>query len=206
MKGIKTMTTHPYDFQQPGTVVQASTANTTTPPANPTEPITPPAHTLAPQIIGNPTSTQKAPAYEELLLNDTKKFVETVRNEAASAVWERDRQKENRKTFFEEFFAENSDLKDYNAEVESILDRRLSDWGNLSVPDAKKKLATEMRGFIDRVRQKNGTKTEEVMANRATALPSSGEQVKNVSQPASTKTTNLVEEWTAYKNRNRQKG
>ena len=202
--------THPYNFSTPSSIVTASAqpteqTNAEAPPTAPAHSTTTPTPQLAPQIMGHPTSVAK-PAYEELLLTDTKKFVETVRNEAAQAVWERDKIKENRRHFMEEFFTENSDLKDYNTEVESILDRRLAEWGNLPVPEAKKKLATEMRGFIDRVRQKVGTKTEEVMTAKASALPSSGEQVKSMGQPAATKETNFVQERRAYKNRNTQRG
>lgn len=194
---------HPYDMQPKPTQTEPTKVAVPAPTYGAqTDPAAKPAP-KANEMLGNP-AIQKTPAYEDLLLNNTPKFVETIKQEVRQELTDAENRKRTMEKFYDELYEENPDLKDYSDHVQSTLTGKLNEWSEKPLNEAKNLLAQESRKLIDRVKQNLGVKTEEVKGDRATTLPASGEQPSQSPKPAPQKVSNFFEEAQALK-RKRQK-
>lgn len=194
---------HPYDLQPKSTQTEPTKVAVPAPTYGAqTDPAAKPAP-KANEMLGNP-AIQKTPAYEDLLLNNTPKFVETIKQEVRQELTDAENRKRTMEKFYDELYEENPDLKDYSDHVQSTLTGKLNEWSEKPLNEAKILLAQESRKLIDRVKQNLGVKTEEVKGDRATTLPASGEQPSQSLKPAPQKVSNFFEEAQALK-RKRQK-
>lgn len=167
---------------------------------------TPPAQPLK-SFLGN---TAQAPIArnlndDELLLDSPSKYREKVISDVRHEMATYDAQKRARETLFNEFYQENPDLKDVDWHVQSVLGEKVVEWKDLSIPDAKKKLAEESRRRIDLLRSKTGVKKEELSSTTASALPSSGDPSPfNMESNAPKSATNFVQEITEWRNKRKR--
>lgn len=148
-------------------------------------------NTLLGSPLNNPPITEDA---ENLLLSDPKKFVQLVENKVEQKMQRASQQKANIDNFWNDFYQDNSDLKEVKWHVESVLREKLLEWNDKPTNDAKKLLAEEARRRIDLLRRNSGVKVETLQTEKATTLPASGEPAMRASEPAPQAPISFVEE------------
>lgn len=143
---------------------------------------TPPiAHTF----MGSPALPRQVTADRSgMLLENPNKFIESIVQDVDQLIESREKTREARGKFWDEFYQEHADLKDVDWHVKSVVGEKLSEWKDLPVAEAKQMIASESRKRIDLLKQKFGVKVDTLSNTGATALPSSGEPAPAPVAPA----------------------
>lgn len=122
---------------------------------------------------GSAVKAPEGPGVDELLFTDPKKAIERLRGEIKEEVRREQGQKDAERKFWADFYEENPDLRNAERIVQSVVREKWEDVSILPVADARKVLAQETRGIIDKVSGGGGTRTE-LPRTSASSLPASG--------------------------------
>jgi hypothetical protein len=88
------------------------------------------------------------------------------------------------RAFWDDFFLKNPDLKDEREAVEFQFKSKWDELAKLPVEDAKRRLATDSRSFLNGILKRKGVKVQELPSGGASPLGASGAPAPKVTQPA----------------------
>lgn len=114
----------------------------------------------------------EGPGVDELLFTDPKKAVTMLKQQARDDVMKELNAKEAEHQFWKSFYDENPDLLNADRIVKSIVKEKWSEVANLPLAEAKRLLAGETRGIVEKLRAPVTRK--ELSQTSASSLPASG--------------------------------
>lgn len=164
------------------------------------------------QSFQAPVSTTPDPAkvktakeqFADMVYTDPEKAFELLENSAVARIDQRDAVKKQEENWWNEFYAENPDLKAADRVVKSVVREKFEEIKKLDLSSAKKVLATESRKFIDGVKSQFGMTTTELPSGPATSFGASQGSPATVSSTPAGKPVSFIDQFKSMRT-NRKK-
>lgn len=146
------------------------------------------AQVAAAQPKGQPKGEPAAPDYDTLIFTDPKKAVQLIKDEIRGELNAQLSSTNAQADFWREFYTQNTDLKDADWLVKSILSRDFKKFEKMQVPEAIKALAETVKGDILKLsgkKEKKEPSTELEGGNERRPKPSKEGEAESKGSPTS---------------------